>query len=164
MKPCATARICQSAVPRIIVSSEPGRSISFLLDSIVCFFRALNESVVSNAYVNPQQCPLSVASTFEGTRWRRPSWRVKGFLSSPALQSSAPCRSWRKHGTGRGVCMVLESCVSNKAVHGWLENNGQLSCCSSSIISLYFFHASYGRLPWLPVPEGLVRRGQIWQW
>jgi hypothetical protein len=64
----------------------------------------------------------------------------------------------------QGVCMVLESCVSNKAVHGWLENNGQLSCCSSSIISLYFFHASYGRLPWLPVPEGLVRRGQIWQW
>lgn len=58
--------------------------------------------------------------------------------------------------------MVLESCVSSKAVHGWLEDNGQLSCCSSVLINhqFVFVHASYGLLPWLPVPEGQVRRGQ----
>lgn len=43
--------------------------------------------------------------------------QVKAFLSSPLLQSSTPCRSWRKH--GRSICMVLESCVGSKASHGW---------------------------------------------
>jgi len=63
------------------------------------------------------------ASTPAGCRQVKASLLASPFYCSPLPPA---CRSWRKHG-GRSVCMVLESCISSKAVHGWLDDNGQLS-------------------------------------